>query len=192
MSTHVKEEEDPEANQTDSKPTCVRKRKFLERGLKRIEQSGVAPEVRRYNTRRIAATNTRKHKVFEVARRIAATNVEKRWVVKEPEFVEPKNPYFTAFISRSNRYNVNIPRSVVKKYNIKIHPDMKLRDQSGKLWPVSVVFRGDGRIAITTGWINFRKEMNLGLQDKCVFEFVLRGRISKEVRVQIFRKKTRS
>lgn len=77
----------------------------------------------------------------------------------------------------------------MKAHGIKLKPNMMLLDQNGEKWPVKLIFRTDGRIAMTKGWLDFWKTYKLDIGDKCLFEFVLgRGNISKEMKVQVIRK----
>ncbi|GAY42815.1 hypothetical protein CUMW_069770 [Citrus unshiu] len=108
---------------------------------------------------------------------------------KAARFVVPKNPHFVSVFSQYSRYAVNVSVRVVRSHGIKLEPEMMLRDQNGRKWPVKISFRTNGRIVITGGWSDFWREQKLEAGDKCVFEFVLsRGNMSKEMKVQVVRK----
>ena len=83
----------------------------------------------------------------------------------------------------------SIPKNLLDKHRIKMEPEMVLRNQEGKLWPVTVTFPQDGRITFSKGWMDFQKENGLGFDDKCIFEFAFhRGRrLSREIHVRILR-----
>ena len=68
-------------------------------------------------------------------------------------------------------------------------PNVTLRNQNNKLWPVKIAFwKVSGRGFIKSGWCKFRKENNLKPNDKCVFEPVLaRGNVCKEIKVRVLR-----
>jgi hypothetical protein len=76
---------------------------------------------------------------------------------------------------------------VVQAFKIVLKPEMVLRDQNGKSWPVKIIFKNDGRIAIGSGWSYFAKS-NVKPTDQCVFEFLLQsGNICEEIRVHVLR-----
>ena len=58
-------------------------------------------------------------------------------------------------------------------------------NQNGKKWPVKVHFINDSRVYFTKGVLDFWKENNLCLDDKCLLEFgIVRGKVLKEIQVQ--------
>lgn len=67
-----------------------------------------------------------------------------------------------------------IPTSFLKTNQIKLNSDeeMIVRDQNGRMWPMQIKERKDGRFYLSSGWIEFR-EKNLRLGNQCMFEFVL-------------------
>ena len=80
----------------------------------------------------------------------------------------------------------HIPARVLKMQNIKLQNELVVRDQKQRLWPMRVGTRKDGRQALVKGWTDFWKANNVGKGDQCLFEFILlRGRISKEMHVQV-------
>ncbi|OVA05174.1 B3 DNA binding domain [Macleaya cordata] len=96
---------------------------------------------------------------------------DKEKVLDAACFIDPKNPHFTVSIKHHRPYDLHIPKQVVIDHDLKIKPEMILRDRSGKSWPVKVYFRKDGRIIISRGWFAFWTENNLEHGDKCVLEF---------------------
>ncbi|GAV80628.1 B3 domain-containing protein [Cephalotus follicularis] len=104
-------------------------------------------------------------------------------------YAKPDNPSFASHVDRQACSRIYIPKKVLKEYGIKLHPDMKLRDQDGKKWSVVVSFRDDGRIYLTVGWNDFRQKHKVRMGDKCIFEFVCTsGNICKEMKVQVVHK----
>ncbi|XP_059459268.1 putative B3 domain-containing protein Os03g0621600 [Corylus avellana] len=101
--------------------------------------------------------------------------------------VASKTPHFVLSISRCTLATVYIHKSVVKAFNIALKPKTVLRDQNGQAWPVRIIFKEDGRIAIGSGWSYFANN-NVKVEDQCVFEFVLqRGNTCEEIRVHVLR-----
>lgn len=80
-----------------------------------------------------------------------------------------------------------VPRTLLKAYSIKLKPDVVLRDQNDKLWPVKVSFKDDGSVVLATGWERFRRK-NVKVGQTCRFVCVFgRGNICKEMQVRIIR-----
>ncbi|XP_057970079.1 putative B3 domain-containing protein At5g66980 isoform X2 [Malania oleifera] len=150
-----------EAEPTGIKPAHVHKLKFSELD-QMIEISG------RWKLKSIATRNAEVRSVFEAA-----------------GLDSPKYPCFIA--SMSMPYALNIPKLLLSVNDIKLKEEVVLCNQNGRLWPVKITFRKDGRIAITTGWIKFSRDNKLKKKDKCVIEFIIgRGRICQKLKAYIF------
>ncbi|KAI3895762.1 hypothetical protein MKW98_025553 [Papaver atlanticum] len=77
------------------------------------------------------------------------------------------------FIWRDSRkYIMTIPRVFVRKYRLSTENSLVLQDPKGKLWPINISLRKDGRIHMGKGWLNFSLGNRLSEGDACVFEFV--------------------
>ncbi|KAI3830379.1 hypothetical protein MKX03_033491 [Papaver bracteatum] len=77
------------------------------------------------------------------------------------------------FIWRNSRKNImTIPRDFVRKYQLSTENSLVLQDPEGKLWPINISLRKDGRIHIGKGWLYFSLGNRLSEGDACVFEFV--------------------
>lgn len=51
---------------------------------------------------------------------------------------------------------------------------MVLRDDDGKLWPITIYHGSDGRVSFGKGWGDFRNHHKLGIHTRrCAFEFLL-------------------
>lgn len=72
--------------------------------------------------------------------------------------------------------------------NLRLKPNMILRNADGKEWDVRILNAKDGRVYIARGWSKFWKDNNLGLEDSCRFTFTTE-RLSKIIRVRILRAK---
>ncbi|XP_028055662.1 putative B3 domain-containing protein At5g66980 isoform X4 [Camellia sinensis] len=170
----VKIEQESEEEQIRSKNIQNCKLKYSEIGMKRSVKSEVtgSEEVSRHKSQSTPSKIIEQHTAFDAS-----------------EFVVPTNPHFIASLYPSARYRLTLPRQWLVKNGIKMEPEMVLRDQNGKLWPVKVTSRLDGRLTFTNGWADFWKEYSLGLNDQCLFEFAFRRgrRLSREIQVQILR-----
>ncbi|XP_057481294.1 putative B3 domain-containing protein At5g66980 [Actinidia eriantha] len=157
---------------TSPKPTRNFKRKYSEVNMKRSEKTGGTGS---------NAVSRRK------SPRIGSKTIEQHGTFDSSEFSKPTNPHFVASIKPASFYRLNIPKDFLDKYGIKMEPEMVLRNQEGKLWPVTVTFSKNGQITLSKGWMDFQKENGLGYDDKCMFEFVFhRGRrLSREIQVRI-------
>lgn len=172
--THVKKEPGREAEQTSimDDPSC--NQDDSETMIISSGKQGGSSVASRVKTRLRDVKDTGEEKAFKATR-----------------FVVPKNPHFVSVITQYSRYLVNVSVALVRSHGIKLEPEMMLHDQNGRKWPVKIAFRTDGRIAITCGWSDFWRKHKLETGDKCVFEFVLgRGNMSKEMKVQVVRKRT--
>ncbi|XP_043710117.1 putative B3 domain-containing protein At5g66980 [Telopea speciosissima] len=89
-----------------------------------------------------------------------------------------KNPYFVASFVPERPYDLFIPRTLIAKHHLKIVPEMTMCDPSGKHWRVKTSRWKDGRVSLAKGWSALCKEHNLGIDDKCIFEFI-KGRDRK-------------
>ncbi|XP_052195326.1 putative B3 domain-containing protein At5g66980 isoform X2 [Diospyros lotus] len=107
------------------------------------------------------------------------------------QFAVPENPHFIASVHPKTPNLLIIPRQLIIEHSIRIKPDMILRNQNGKLWPVKVDFRKDGRMSFVKGWRSFWEENGIGYDDKCIFEFLFNGRrcLRREIQVLIVRSK---
>ncbi|XP_042507251.1 putative B3 domain-containing protein At5g66980 [Macadamia integrifolia] len=156
--SNLKKEEQPESEEIINNYTPF-KQKFPELRGKRIRRP-------KYGSRRA--------KIIE------------EMVLKAAGFAKPKNPYFVASFLPGRPYELFIPRELVTKHRLKIMSEMTLRDPSGRNWSVKTSRWKDGRISLSKGWSILCKENNLGIDDKCIFEFIEgRGRKFGIIQVHI-------
>lgn len=159
--------------ETHNMPILGRKRQTSEIGHNLNENLYVSPEVGHRSRPRRASAIDSGLKVIEAA-----------------GIVAPKNPYFVASLDPAALYVLRIPNQLLVEKDIILYPEMKLRDQTGRVWPVRVSRVKGDQIRITKGWTDIWKEYSLGPEDKCLFEFVRNEeRVSSEIKVQIFRAK---
>ncbi|XP_059444439.1 putative B3 domain-containing protein At5g66980 isoform X2 [Corylus avellana] len=140
-------EQDSKPEKTFRRPICVGKRKHSEIVLKKNEEAG--------------SSKAGQHK----SRRTVETNLEKQKIPKVGQFVAPKNPYFVVAFANHMQYTLNIHRSVIQAFNIRLKENMVIRDQNRNKWPVKISFRSDGRISLGSGWSDFGKKNNLQIKE---------------------------
>ncbi|KAL2661461.1 hypothetical protein AAZX31_03G225700 [Glycine max] len=82
---------------------------------------------------------------------------------------------------------VEIPRSVLRKTNIKLMSKISLRDENGKLWPASIIsIKKEYRHFLGGGWNDFRRSYNIQEGDRCDFEFVVdKANAAQELLVRV-------
>ncbi|XP_020537324.1 putative B3 domain-containing protein At5g66980 isoform X2 [Jatropha curcas] len=158
FSTHVKEETETEIeeekNRTQSTSDC--KRKFSEMAAERTRRSvrrsgGSVSKWRR-------ATCSSGGNQFKSRHSTVTKYPDQECKMdKAPAFVKPKNPYFVVLMTRTALYQVE---------------NTNLRDERGKLWPVKVNYKKDGRITINDGWLDFHRKHNVAMGDKIIFELM--------------------
>lgn len=159
----VKLEQDSKAEQTCSK------QKHSDVGLKKNEAD--SSKAHRHKSQKTGKANLEENRTPEVVSRLVAS----------------KTPHFVLRISHCTLVTAYIHKSVVQAFKIELKPKVVIRDQNGKSWPVKIIFKTDGRIAIGTGWSNFARS-SVKARDQCVFEFVLQsGNTCKEIRVYVLR-----
>ncbi|KAI3895759.1 hypothetical protein MKW98_025550 [Papaver atlanticum] len=71
----------------------------------------------------------------------------------------------------SRKYFMTIPRVFVRRYQLNTENTLVLQDPEGKLWPVKISLRKDGRIDMGKGWYHFSIGNRLSEGDACLFEF---------------------
>ncbi|CAK9150829.1 unnamed protein product [Ilex paraguariensis] len=100
----------------------------------------------------------------------------------------PQNPYFVAKLRAKRKNELYVPVDVIKDHNLKLRPQMMIRDPRGKDWATNVSTWKDGRTCLHGGWKALCKWNNLQKQDKCVCEFVQgRGRRGVFLQIHILR-----
>lgn len=80
-----------------------------------------------------------------------------------------------------------IPRSVLRKTNIKLMSKISLRDENGKLWPASIIsIKKEYRHFLGGGWNDFRRSYNIQEGDRCDCEFVVdKANAAQELLVRV-------
>ncbi|XP_059444780.1 putative B3 domain-containing protein At5g66980 [Corylus avellana] len=187
------EEEDYKAEKTCKIPTSVGKRKHSEIGLMKTEEPGSSSKASgQHELPRAVETNLDEPNIPKVARlhelpRTVETKLEEQNIPEVEGFVAPKNPYVVVVaFARHMLYSVHLHQSKVKSFKIRFKKTTVIRDQNGNPWPMKVYFKGDGRIAIGSGWSNFRKKNNLHEGDQCAFDFIIgRDDLCDEIHVTI-------
>ncbi|KAG5528683.1 hypothetical protein RHGRI_029377 [Rhododendron griersonianum] len=124
------------------------------------------------------------------SRIIASQTVEQPRAIETSDFSLLKNPHFIAFVCQSRAFRVSFPRKFLAETGIEMDPKMSLRDDHGKLWPISIYRDSDGRVSFGKGWGDFRNHHKLGVptNNRCAFEFLLRRgrrRVCREIAVHI-------
>ncbi|XP_022132726.1 putative B3 domain-containing protein At5g66980 [Momordica charantia] len=156
--------QEPVDDREDVKPLHSRKRKCLQVGSEKVHKS-----------RRTSARNLREPPS-------PPSN--------STEIVPSKGPCFERIMKRWSLGTLYISRGVVEEHNISLKPNIVLRDEEGKLWPVTAGTTSQNRMNISSGWPKFYRGHNLRINDKCEFEFVLgRGNVCRQVNVKITRSK---
>ncbi|XP_038689669.1 uncharacterized protein LOC119988632 isoform X3 [Tripterygium wilfordii] len=151
-------------------PTSNWKRKNFENGSKTSEKSGGLSGVKckRYTT---------------------VESLQRSDVCKYASLVVPENPHFVSTLAKvfSTLY---IPRLMLQEYRITLNKIVEIRDENGRIWPVRINHRKDGRVLLAAGWGNFRKFHKLVLKDKLIIELIVDGtRKCHQMRVQVLRHK---
>ncbi|KAI3844495.1 hypothetical protein MKW92_036506 [Papaver armeniacum] len=110
-----------------------------------------------------------------------AVNLEKRSAlmkimsgdigVKSAFPAKSDHPPFIFTWRNSRKYFMTIPRVFVIRYQLNTENTLVLQDPEGKLWPVKISLRKDGRIDMGKGWYNFSVGNRLSEGDACLFEF---------------------
>ncbi|KAI3901844.1 hypothetical protein MKW92_031252 [Papaver armeniacum] len=110
-----------------------------------------------------------------------AVNLEKRSAlmkimsgdigVKSAFPAKSDHPPFIFTWRNSRKYFMTIPRVFVIRYQLNTENTLVLQDPEGKLWPVKISLRKDGRIDMGKGWYNFSIGNRLSEGDACLFEF---------------------
>ncbi|CAK7337933.1 unnamed protein product [Dovyalis caffra] len=112
--------------------------------------------------------------------------------VKVPSSVPGKVPRFVMNITRTMRF-ARIPMTFMRQHNINVPKEMKLRDESGKLWPVQVSFWDSGYTVLTSGFSEFCRMNKLVPRDQCIFTFILaKGNFCNVIQVQVVRQDPRT
>lgn len=76
-----------------------------------------------------------------------------------------------------------IPDEVIEEHNLKLEPEMFLRNEKGKEWPVKIGTRDNGQKCMGKGLYAFLVDNNVGRKESCKFT-IGSGRTMK---VQIIR-----
>ncbi|POO02657.1 B3 DNA binding domain containing protein [Trema orientale] len=180
----VKIEDEEEQTHTKSSQALEQTR-IEERGLNgSTRKSGSSEEISQGKiSRKVAKTSLNEQ------RKVAKTSLNEQRTPRPAKHIAGKNLHFVANItdSETSKSGVYIPRAIMSETKMK--PNVTLRDQNNKLWPVEILFLKFGRGFIKGGWPEFRSENNLKLNDKCVFEPVLGDEnVCREIKVRVIRR----
>ncbi|KAK7337901.1 hypothetical protein VNO77_18492 [Canavalia gladiata] len=104
-----------------------------------------------------------------------------------PGCVPLQNPHFEIYFSPWKLNRVEIPRGLLRKLNITMSPEINLRDEKNRLWPVKIMNMEEGtRKYLGAGWSNFRKGNNIEEGHLCDFELVIdKANVVKELLVRL-------
>ncbi|KAF1870182.1 hypothetical protein Lal_00017763 [Lupinus albus] len=97
----------------------------------------------------------------------------------------PNNPNFIVHFSSIRKLSrVEIHKTIMKKWNMKLRSTLSLKNENGKVWLVRVSTTLNGRNYLDTGLSDFVKSNNITKGNQCEFEFVIgQGNVVNEILV---------
>ncbi|KAI3946040.1 hypothetical protein MKX01_024796 [Papaver californicum] len=108
--------------------------------------------------------------------------------VKSAFSIKSEHTHFISIWRNSRKYFMTIPRVMVRKYQLNTENSLVLQDPKGKLWPVKISLRKDGRIDIGKGWVKFSLGNRLSEGDGCLFDFLNYTKGNNTLNVRIIKK----
>ncbi|XP_038686731.1 putative B3 domain-containing protein At5g66980 [Tripterygium wilfordii] len=99
--------------------------------------------------------------------------------------VVPEGPHFVATVTSAN-YTVYIPKLLLQEYCIALNKIVEIHDENGRMWPVHIYLRKDGRGVLGAVWDDFRKYHEVVSEDKLIIELIVDGiKKCNQIRVQV-------
>ncbi|KAJ6678504.1 hypothetical protein OIU85_009025 [Salix viminalis] len=88
---------------------------------------------------------------------------------------------------------LRIPNKFMREHNIEVPKEIKLRNESGKLWPVQTSIWDSGYTVLNKGFSEFCRANKLVPKDQCVLTFICsKGNLCKVIQVQAVRRGPRT
>ncbi|OIW17529.1 hypothetical protein TanjilG_22641 [Lupinus angustifolius] len=97
----------------------------------------------------------------------------------------PNNPHFIVHFSSTTKLKrVEIHKTILRKWDMKLRSTLSLKNENGKVWLVKISTTLDGRYYLGIGLSDFVKSNNIRKGNQCEFEFVIGERnVVKEILV---------
>ncbi|KAG5241619.1 B3 domain-containing protein [Salix suchowensis] len=111
---------------------------------------------------------------------------------KAPSSVPREVPRFVINITQYTRY-ARIPNKFMREHNIEVPKEIKLRNESGKLWPVQINLWDSGYTVLKNGFSEFCRANKVVPKDQCALTFICsKGNLCKVIQVQVVRRGPRT